>query len=279
MIYRESYEYGIKELSGFSDEASLEARILLEEVCGTDRNTLLSHPEREVSERESNKYKEYLQRRKKGEPIQYILGKWDFFGLEFNVNPTTLIPRQDTETLVEEALLFLKDGMDILDMCTGTGCILLSLLKYSNGCSGFGVDINEDAVSLARENADKLGIKARFEVSDMFENISGQYDLIVSNPPYIETSVIDTLDVKVKEYEPVRALDGGEDGLIFYRILCDNCGRFLKYGGKVFFEIGYNQGEAVSKLLIEAGFTNVEINKDLAGNDRVACGVWMQREF
>ncbi|MCQ2518636.1 MAG: peptide chain release factor N(5)-glutamine methyltransferase [Lachnospiraceae bacterium] len=271
MNYRENYENGIKILKDISkDEAVLESRLLLEHVCGTDSNTLFAHPDREVSSDEETRFTELLRERATGRPIQYILGSWDFMGLEFNVNPSTLIPRQDTETLVEEVMKYLKDGSEILDMCTGSGCILLSLLHYSNECRGVGADINPRAVSLARENAAKLGIEAEFVESDMFESISGKFDFIVSNPPYIESATIETLDCKVKEFEPVAALDGGEDGLVFYRILCNECGKYLKVGGMVFFEIGYNQGESVKNLLQDAGFRDIRIVSDLAGLPRVA---------
>ena len=270
MNYADCYKEGARRLKDCGvREAELDARLLLEYVCKTDRNTLLAHPERAVSEEERDKFLALIARREKREPLQYITGEREFMGLNFETSPETLIPRQDTECLVEEAMKELHDGMEILDLCCGTGCILLSLLNYSNDCKGFGVDINEQAVALARKNAENLGIEARFAVSDLFEAVNGKYDLITSNPPYIPTQVIETLDPEVKSYEPMAALDGGEDGLTFYRIIIAEAKDYLKRGGMIFFEIGYDQGEAVSKLLTESGYKYVEVIKDLAGLDRV----------
>ena len=270
MNYADCYKEGARRLKDCGvREAELDARLLLEYVCKTDRNTLLAHPERAVSEEERDKFLALIARREKREPLQYITGEREFMGLNFETSPETLIPRQDTECLVEEAMKELHDGMEILDLCCGTGCILLSLLNYSNDCKGFGVDINEQAVALARKNAQNLGIEARFAVSDLFEAVNGKYDLITSNPPYIPTQVIETLDPEVKSYEPMAALDGGEDGLTFYRIIVAEAKDYLKRGGMIFFEIGYDQGEAVSKLLTESGYKYVEVIKDLAGLDRV----------
>ncbi len=250
-------------------EAELDARLLLEYVCHTDRNTLLAHPEREVSEEERAKFLTLIERREKREPLQYITKEQEFMGLTFETSVNTLIPRQDTECLVEEAMKNLHDGMTILDVCCGTGCILLSLLHYSNDCTGVGVDIDANAVSLAKKNAKNLGIDATFAVSDLFEAVEGTFDLITSNPPYIPTKVIETLDPEVKDYEPVAALDGGEDGLTFYRLIAAKAKQYLKRGGMIFFEIGYDQGEDVSEIMKENGYRHIEVKKDLAGLDRI----------
>lgn len=250
-------------------EAELDARLLLEYVCHTDRNTLLAHPEREVSEEERAKFLTLIERREKREPLQYITQEQEFMGLTFETSVNTLIPRQDTECLVEEAMKNLHDGMAILDVCCGTGCILLSLLHYSNDCTGVGVDIDVNAVSLAKKNAKNLGIDATFAVSDLFEAVEGTFDLITSNPPYIPTKVIETLDPEVKDYEPAAALDGGEDGLTFYRLIAAKAKQYLKRGGMIFFEIGYDQGEDVSEIMKENGYRHIEVKKDLAGLDRI----------
>ena len=250
-------------------EAELDARLLLEYVCHTDRNTLLAHPEREVSEEERAKFLTLIERREKREPLQYITKEQEFMGLTFETSVNTLIPRQDTECLVEEAMKNLHDGMAILDVCCGTGCILLSLLHYSNDCTGVGVDIDANAVSLAKKNAKNLGIDATFTVSDLFESVEGTFDLITSNPPYIPTKVIETLDPEVKDYEPMAALDGGEDGLMFYRLIAAKAKQYLKRGGMIFFEIGYDQGEDVSEIMKENGYRHIEVKKDLAGLDRI----------
>ena len=272
MIYIDVYKNGVKRLEECGvKEAGLDARLLLEFVCKTDRTVLYAHPEREVSPEEEKQFEEFLSRREKREPLQYILGQQEFMGLNFRTRPDTLIPRQDTETLVEDAMKGLHDGMEILDICCGTGCILLSLLHYSNDCRGAGVDINEEAVKLAKENAAALGLDncSDFYVSDMFENVTGTYDMIVSNPPYIPRDVIDTLEPEVKDYEPRAALDGGTSGLDFYHILAEGGKKHLKRGGIFYMEIGYDQGPSVKALFEEEGYKNVEVLKDLAGLDRV----------
>ena len=157
-------------------------------------------------------------------------------------------------------------------MCTGSGCILLSLLHYSNHCTGVGVDISEAALNVAKTNCEKLGLNASFLQSDLFEKVEGTYDIIVSNPPYIRSDVIPTLMEEVKGHEPMLALDGMEDGLYFYRKIVDECPDYLCKGGMLFFEIGYDQGEAVSGLMEEKGFKEVCVIKDYAGLDRVVFG-------
>ena len=253
-------------------EAELDARLLLEEVCGTDRNDLLVHGDREIAPEQSERYLDFIHRRQKHEPLQQITGYQEFMGLRFKVTPDVLIPRQDTEILVEEVMRYLHDGMHILDMCTGSGCILLSLLKYSNDCEGTGCDISEPALKVAEENAKELSLNASFVQSNLFENISGKYEFIVSNPPYIPTGVIPTLMEEVRDHEPVSALDGREDGLYFYREIVEKAGEYLYPGGMLFFEIGYDQAEKVSSLMQEAGYQEVTVCKDLAGLDRVVYG-------
>lgn len=277
MTYYELYLFGCQELEKAQiKEAKLDARLLLEFICKTSRNDLLAHPEREISAVQESLYREYIERRTMHEPLQYITGEQDFMGLTFATDRSTLIPRQDTETLVEEVLLYLHDGMDILDVCTGSGCILLSLLKYSNDCTGVGCDLNQDAVLLAKRNCEALGLEATFIQSDLFEKVEGIYDMIVSNPPYIETDVIETLETVVKGYEPYTALDGGADGLYFYRRLVTEAKKYLRREGMLFFEIGYNQAESVSKLLEEAGYKEITVRKDLAGLDRVVYAIYME---
>lgn len=275
MTYRELYEYGKGQLAAAGiEEAALDARLLLEYICHTDRNTLLAHGDSARSDLEEQFYRMVIARRAQRIPLQHITGQQEFMGLVFKVNEHVLIPRQDTELLVEEAMRYLGDGMRILDVCTGSGCILLSLLKYSNECMGMGVDISEEALAVAGENARLLGLRADFRRSDLFDAVEGRFDMIVSNPPYIETAVIPTLMPEVREHEPVLALDGREDGLYFYRRITEQCGAYLARGGRLFFEIGYNQGEAVSGLMKAAGFSEVEVVKDYAGLDRVVTGCW-----
>ncbi len=303
MTYGELYRRGRDALEAAGvPEAELDARLLLEWVCGTDRNDLLAHGDRERSAGEQEEYKRLIAGRKGRIPLQHLTGVQAFMGLEFAVDGHVLVPRQDTEVLVEEALRNLHDGMRILDMCTGSGCILISLLHYSNDCRGVGADISGEALAVARGNAERLlGASAcawmrdgtevldgcgaddppcaedrqgRISLieSDLFDGIEGRFDIIVSNPPYIRSGEIPGLMPEVREHEPVLALDGGEDGLDFYRRILEGCRAHLCGGGMLFLEIGYDQGEAVSGLLAEAGFLEVAVVKDYAGLDRVVCG-------
>lgn len=300
MTYRELYEKGCAALAAAGiEEAGLDARLLIEYVCGTNRNDLLVHGDRPVEQEQEEIYLQLIAKRGSRIPLQHLTGEQDFMGLTFRVNEHVLIPRQDTEILVEEVLKELHDGMRILDMCTGSGCILTSLLHYSNDCQGVGVDISEDALAVARENAARLlGSEssssrdvvlwagnlfqkeedscAVFVQSDLFENITEKYDFIVSNPPYIRSDVIPTLMPEVKDHEPVQALDGTEDGLYFYRRIVSEGRAYLVRGGKLYFEIGHDQAEAVSGLMRDAGFLEVTVVKDYAGLDRVVYGTYIK---
>lgn len=301
MRYDEAYRFGVKilEEAGVA-EARLDAGLLLEHVCGTDRNTLMAHPEREVEGEEWENYVNLIEKRGKRIPLQHIIGVQEFMGLEFYVNNRVLIPRQDTEILVEEVMLHLHDGMRILDMCTGSGCILISLLQYSNDCAGVGLDFSGEALDVAEENAKSiLGQKGmqvtmgnvlpvnneiRFARGDLFvpldeataQGVEAWFDILVSNPPYIPTKVIPTLEPEVAVHEPFMALDGKEDGLFFYREIIAGAGKYLVRGGKLFFETGHDQGEAVSRLLEDAGFVDIEIKKDYAGLNRVVFGTFLE---
>ncbi len=263
-------------------EAENDARLLLEAACQTDRNTLLATPDRPVLNDELEVFLGYLGERMNRRPVQYILGTAPFMGLEFSVDERVLVPRFDTEVVVEEAMKHVHDGMLLLDMCTGSGCMLLSLLNFSNDTHGIGVDLSADALEVAQGNANRLGLNERshFIQGDMWsafdslkENDSVadlKFDVFVSNPPYIATSVIDTLAPEVKDYEPMMALDGDQDGLKFYRLLLEGAPEYLKSGASVIFEIGYDQGEAVASLMERYGYREIRIVKDLAGLDRVA---------
>lgn len=279
MNYRKLYETGKDRLEKAGiQEAALDARLLLEEVCRTDRNTLLVHGDRAVTEEEETQFRIFIERRSTHEPLQQITGWQEFMGLRFSVTEDVLVPRQDTETLVEEVMRYLRDGMEILDVCTGSGCILLSLLRYSNGCRGVGCDISEKALAVAGQNAKELGISAQFIQSDLFESIKGRFEYIVSNPPYIRKDMIPTLMEEVRDHEPLIALDGGEDGLDFYRKITREATEHLYSGGMLFFEIGYDQGEAVKLLMEEEGYEEVTVSQDLAGLDRVVYGTFNGRK-
>lgn len=276
MNYRECYNQGKLTLEGVNiPEASLDARLLLEHICGTNRNDLLVHGEREISPKQEEAYMAAIGRRAERIPLQHITGQQEFMGLTFRVNEDVLIPRQDTEILVEEILPYLTSGVRILDMCTGSGCILISLLHYSMWAEGVGVDLSPKALAVARENGERLLSKERkvaFIESDLFEKVESKYNVIVSNPPYIRTEVIKELMPEVREHEPMMALDGSMDGLYFYRRIVQESKEFLQKEGRLFFEIGYDQAEAVKDLMENAGFTDVTVVKDFAGLDRVVHG-------
>jgi len=284
MNYKEIYLWGRSELEKAEvGEFELDARLLLEHICHTNRNTLLVHGDREVTAEEETAYREAITLRSSRIPLQHITGVQEFMGLEFKVNKYVLCPRQDTECLVEEVMRYLHDGIRILDMCTGSGCILLSLLHYSNHCSGIGVDISEDALKVASENVKAIASMDRPNPwdaetvkmihSDLFSKVPEEkFDIIVSNPPYIASSVIPTLMEEVRDHEPMSALDGMEDGLFFYRKIVAESRNYLTKEGMLFFEIGHDQGRAVSDMMKEAGFEDVTVVKDFAGLDRVVYG-------
>lgn len=281
MKYRECYENGrsILKEAGI-EEADWDARLLLEHVCQTTRNDLLVHGERLVEEEKQVRFEELIAQRAKRIPLQHLTKVQEFMGLEFKVNEHVLIPRQDTEILVEEVLSNLHDGMRVLDMCTGSGCIIISLLKYSNDCCGVGVDISGEALEIAKENAKQHltenGELLTFLQSDLFEKVTGIYEIIVSNPPYIPSGVIPTLMPEVRDYEPMQALDGKADGLFFYRKIIEESRNYLTGGGMLYFEIGHDQAEEVSTLMEESGFAEINIVKDYAGLDRVLYGTFIK---
>ena len=264
------------------EECDIDAWYLLEYVTGISRSQYYGNPFEELNEDKKNIYFDCIERRKKHIPLQHITGVQDFYGLTFNVNENVLIPRQDTEVLVEEVLKVInkklnKESVSVLDMCTGSGCILLSILKYTDKnilCRGTGSDVSLDALEVAKGNAVRLGIEADFIHSDLFENICGKYNVIVSNPPYIRSDVIPTLSPEVKDHDPMLALDGMEDGLYFYKMIIEESVDYIDKDGWLMFEIGHDQGEDVKKLMENAGYSNVYVKKDLAGLDRIVCGMY-----
>ena len=284
MTYRECYEKGSRILNEAGiEESTLDARLLLEAVCGTDRNDLLVHGEQPVAPEAEEKYLNWIRQRAEHIPLQQLTGEQDFMGLTFAVNEHVLIPRQDTEILVEEVLKELHDGMRILDMCTGSGCILLSLLHYSNDCEGLGVDLSAEALEVAGRNVLKVltpekAEHAHFLQSDLFEKVEGKFEIIVSNPPYIASAEVDRLMPEVRDHEPRMALDGTADGLEFYRRIIAEAGQYLVSSGMLFFEIGYDQGQAVSELMREHGYREVQVVQDYAGLDRVVYGTYVERK-
>lgn len=253
-------------------EARRDAWLLMEEVFGVTRSWFFAHGESVPEEEQIRRYEWLVQQRGKRIPLQQLTGTAWFYGMPFLVNEHVLIPRQDTEILVEEARKRIRPGMRILDLCAGSGCVLLALLASCEQVTGTGVDLSGEALAVAEKNARNLKIPAEFLQSDLFEQVKGVYDIIVSNPPYIRTEVIPTLMPEVREHEPWMALDGKEDGLYFYRKILDGIRRFLCPGGWICFEIGYDQGEDLKKLMKEHGLERIEIVRDLAGLDRTALG-------
>lgn len=275
MTLREAYEYGREQLNHAGvDDTDLDAWYLLEFVTGISRTMYYLKMQESVSEEHEVLYRKYIETRANHIPLQHITGVQEFMGLEFLVNQHVLVPRQDTEVLVESVLEVLKPDMRVLDMCTGSGCILISLMKLhgTSTICGVGVDISKEALKVAQANGERIGVKADFIQSDLFGNVDGRYDVIVSNPPYIRTAVIEELKEEVKCHDPFIALDGKEDGLYFYRKIVEESGTYLKDGGKLYFEIGHDQGKDVKNLMEQAGFTGVTVKKDLAGLDRVVFG-------
>lgn len=275
MNLQEAYKYGEKELQQEKiEDASLDAWYLLEYVTGINRAMYFLQMHTQLEDEQWKTYEHYIAQRKQHIPLQHITGVQEFMGLEFLVNEHVLIPRQDTEVLVEEVQKILRPGMHVLDMCTGSGCIILSLVTNRKDIQGTGVDLSQEALKVAQKNQEKQSADIRLIHSDLFENVDGTYDIIVSNPPYIRTDVIEELKEEVKFHDPYMALDGKEDGLYFYRQIVEKSPQFLNKGGKLYFEIGHDQGEAVKDLMTAQGFTDVVVKKDLAGLDRVVFGAY-----
>ncbi len=254
-------------------EAALDAKYLLMETASLSSTALFFGAQEELGEEILAAYQIALERRVAREPLQYIMGTQEFMGLSFLVSPAVLIPRQDTELLVEAALPYCH-GARTLDLCTGSGCILLSLEKFGCVREAVGTDLSREALAVAQLNANRLNLHAQFIQSDLWEKVPGNFDVIISNPPYIPTGEIGGLMPEVRDFEPHMALDGGADGLYFYRKIAAGAGTRLNLGGRIFLEIGYNQAEDVARLLDYNGFREIIIKKDYAGLDRVVCAQW-----
>ncbi len=263
-------------------EPVLEVVFLLSNLLGVDETHIYTYGEKEVPKAIEEEFLEKIALRKKGYPLQYILKEVEFMGLKFYVNEGVLIPRQDTEILVEYILNIMDEKKEytIIELGTGSGCISLSLANYFKGkVSIYGVDINDEALKIAKKNLEdlKLENKVKLLKGDLFQGIESlqlekKVDIIISNPPYIPNKTIEGLQDEVKKYEPIEALDGGEDGLNFYRRIIPESRKYLKKSGLVALEIGYDQGEKVSSLFKYEGYENIRIIKDLQGLDRVVVG-------
>ena len=262
------------------DDANMKAKIILSDLLGTNKEYLMIHDDEKINDGLSNIFLEKIERLKNHEPLQYIINKQEFMGFDFYVDENVLIPQPDTENLVEEVIILSenlrkndKNELRILDLCTGSGAIAISISKLIKKCLVYASDISKEALKIASKNSNQNQAGVTFVESDVFSNISNvdKFDIIVSNPPYIESEVIETLSEEVKK-EPILALDGGDDGLDFYRKIAKESKEYLNKNGYLAFEIGYNQKEAVEKILFEEGYKNIYSKKDLGGNDRVVIG-------
>lgn len=262
------------------EDSNMKARIVLSDLLNKNKEYLMIHGDDEIEDGLNRIFLEKIERLKNHEPLQYVINRQEFMGFEFYVDKNVLIPQPDTENLVEEVILLSdkirknkKIELRILDLCTGSGAIAISISKLIKKSLVYASDISKEALKIAEENSSRNAANVLFFESNLFSKISKLYkfDIIVSNPPYIEKDVIKTLSEEVKK-EPIIALDGGEDGLDFYRKIVKDAKEYLNPDGYLAFEIGYNQKEAVEKILKEGGYRNIYSRKDLSGNDRIVVG-------
>lgn len=282
--YEEVYRYAAALLAEHGvPDAALDAWYLLEHVTGFHRAEYFLRAKEQIPAEWEQEFFSLINRRCARIPLQYLTGVQEFMGFPFAVSPATLIPRQDTECLVEEAIKHLQNyekehssGAQLLDLCTGTGCIIISLAKLCSLSGAVGTDISEEALNVAKKNASDLKAAAEFYCGDLFTALPQhrRFDLIVSNPPYIRTQDIAGLMPEVKEHEPVAALDGAEDGLKFYREIIRTAPEYLSDGGRLLFEIGCGQAEEVRMLMLRGGFTELWTGRDYASLDRMVSGIW-----
>lgn len=249
-------------------DADIDAWYLLSYVTGLDRAAFFLHGEEPMAEPDMIRYCDLVTKRGERIPLQHLTGEQEFMGLDFHVNEHVLIPRQDTECLVERVLPYV-DGKRVLDVCTGSGCIAIAIAKLGKPFIVHGVDISEEALAVARQNATELNASVELFAGDLMTRMDGQYDVIVSNPPYIPPSVIEGLMPEVRLHEPMLALDGGQDGLEFYRRIAGQAVTRLAPNGRLFLEIGCEQAAAVAEILQKQGYREVQVFQDLAGKDRI----------
>lgn len=260
-----------------ADNARFEAELMVMKALNISRTQLVTGGRQEITAEQCKRISKMLERRLRGEPLQYILGECEFMSLDFYVESGVLIPRSDTETLVETVLEKTDKSrkLKILDICAGSGCIGISIAYFRPDVYVDLIDISDKAIEIAGKNIARNNVSDRVKVQKM--DILNKYpeekcDVVVSNPPYIETDVISALQTEVKDYEPHIALDGGNDGLIFYRRITEIAPEFLFKGGMLAFEIGYNQGKAVSALM-KKDFSDIRVIQDFNKNDRVVSGI------
>lgn len=262
------------------EDANMKAKIVLADLLGKNKEYLMIHEDDDIKDGLNKIFLNKIERLKNREPLQYVINKQDFMGIELYVDENVLIPQPDTENLVEEVIFlsdkkrkYIRDEIKILDLCTGSGAIAISLSKLINKSLVYASDISKKALKIAEENSMKNHANVLFLESDLFDKISKMYkfDIIVSNPPYIESKVIKTLSEEVQK-EPILALDGGEDGLDFYRKIAKDAKDYIEKEGYLALEIGYNQRNKVENILKENGYKNIYSRKDLGGNDRIVVG-------
>ena len=275
MVIKEALDFGKKLLKEAGiDDHETDSFLLLEAVTGLRKTQYLLSKEQELDEGKWETYKSYLLRRAAHEPCQYIIGNCEFYGLSFLVSPKVLIPRQDTEVLVEEALSHIPKKGRGLDLCTGSGAVAIAIAHSRPDIDMTATDLSADALELAEENSKRNGCRIEFRMGDLFQAVDpdAKFDLIVSNPPYISDEEYKTLMPEVKDFEPELALKAGKEGLDVYQRLVRKAPEFLNGGGWLLVEIGCFQGPAVSELMEKARFEEIKIIKDLAGLDRVVAG-------
>lgn len=284
MVIQELLVEGINALEGIKySNSQQEARLILSKLLGVDRSYIYAHGNQEVSTPIAEKFMDIIERRRDGYPLQYLLGYQEFMGLEFNVKSGVLIPRGDTELLVQKIIDFVELKLPgkhfrMLDIGIGSGAISLAVAKSLPQGEILGVDISDDALRVAEENRIKFEIEnVEFLKSDLFSSLNKEiahsFDIIASNPPYIPDEEILGLQKEVRLHEPLLALSGGEDGLDYYRIITAQAGNYLKKGGLLIYEIGADQGDSVSMIMAENGFSDVKISRDLEDRDRVVSGI------
>ena len=290
MTLEQTYKFGKECLTNVGiRDAEVDAWYLIEHITGYDRAYYFSHQKEELTGEQEAEYKAFIEKRAQHIPLQHLTGVQEFMGYEFKVNENVLVPRMETEFLVEDAIDILRrvfapsyretgKTIRVLDMCTGSGCIIISILKWMKknevNMEGIAVDISEKALEIAKENAEKLEASPVFLQGDLFEPVEGKFELIISNPPYIRTADIEMLESEVKDHDPYLALNGEEDGLHFYRRIIKESTDYIIPGGWLLFEIGHDQGKEVYALMEENGYTNIEVRKDLSGLDRVVVGMY-----
>lgn len=274
MTWQEAFQWGKGLLNDKNvPDSNIDARYLLEYVLQIDHNQFFVRGNELLKEEDFVAYQKLIEKRRQRIPLQHLIGKTEFMGLPFFVNDKVLVPRQETEELVEFLLPMAKKKR-VLDLCTGSGCIGISIAVLEKSAKVYGSDISEEAIQTAKENVRMNQADVTLFLGDLFENVYGKFDIIVSNPPYIRTRDIAGLMPEVRDYEPLLALDGKADGCYFYHKITEQAGSFLNSNGILAFEIGYNQAEKVSGYMKEQGFVNIDIKKDLTGLDRMVFGEW-----